>query len=100
MVNYQQGKIYKIVCNVTGLIYVGSTCENTLVGRLRGHRTDFKRFLEDPIHHLCLPIFLVLFNRDFNIYLLENYPCDSKDELLDIEQFYKDNIDCVNNYIL
>jgi hypothetical protein len=27
MVNYKLGKIYRLECNVTGLVYVGSTCE-------------------------------------------------------------------------
>ena len=31
MVNYQEGKIYKIVCNKTGLVFTGSTTE------LQGH---------------------------------------------------------------
>ena len=34
MPDYSKGKIYKIVCNVTGLVYVGSTCEPTLARRL------------------------------------------------------------------
>ena len=27
MVKYQEAKIYQIICNVTGLVYVGSTCQ-------------------------------------------------------------------------
>ena len=30
MTNYKQTKIYKIVCNKTGLIYVGATCKEYL----------------------------------------------------------------------
>ena len=41
MVNYQLGKIYKIVCNTTGKIYVGSTCQCSLAKRLSGHVKDF-----------------------------------------------------------
>ena len=34
VVNYQLGKIYKIVDNTNGNIYIGSTCETTLARRL------------------------------------------------------------------
>ena len=37
MVNYQNGKIYKIECYQTGLIYVGSTSEPTLARRFTTH---------------------------------------------------------------
>ena len=47
MVNYQLGKIYKIVCNKTGLIYVGSTCEPTLARRLVKHKADYNQYLKE-----------------------------------------------------
>ena len=40
MVNYQLGKVYKIVGN--GKIYVGSTCERLLCQRLSGHNRSYK----------------------------------------------------------
>lgn len=49
MVNYQLGKIYKIVDNVTGKIYIGSTCEPTLARRLVKHRSDYKRYLNEKL---------------------------------------------------
>ena len=42
MVNYQLGKIYKIVCNETGEMYIGSTCEPTLARRLATHVGQYK----------------------------------------------------------
>ena len=42
MVNYELGKIYKIVCNKTGLIYIGSTCQKLLSQRLSGFVRDCK----------------------------------------------------------
>ena len=44
MVNYENGKIYKLVCNKTGLVYVGSTCQRLLCKRLSGHVADYKRW--------------------------------------------------------
>ena len=37
MVNYQNAKIYRIVCNVTGKQYIGSTVSN-LSTRLSQHK--------------------------------------------------------------
>ena len=45
MVNYELGKIYIIESNVSGDVYIGSTCEPTLARRLAGHVIDYKRFL-------------------------------------------------------
>jgi len=40
---YKNGKIYRIVCNQTGLQYIGSTCK-TLKQRLQQHKTSFKGY--------------------------------------------------------
>ena len=45
MTNYKQAKIYKIVCNKTGLVYVGDTCKLLLCQRLTKHVSDYKRYL-------------------------------------------------------
>jgi hypothetical protein len=45
MVNYSLGKIYKIVCNTTGKVYIGSSCCPRLCRRLTKHREDYNRFL-------------------------------------------------------
>ena len=42
MPNYQDGKIYKIVCNITDECYIGSTTEPTLARRLAGHVNNYK----------------------------------------------------------
>ena len=39
MNKYQEGKIYKIVCNITGEIYIGSTIK-TLNDRLTINKND------------------------------------------------------------
>jgi hypothetical protein len=46
MDRYKNGKIYKIVDNTNGNVYIGSTCEPTLAHRLTKHRYDYKRFLK------------------------------------------------------
>ena len=42
MPNYQDGKIYTIVCNITDECYIGSTTEPTLARRLAGHVNNYK----------------------------------------------------------
>ena len=44
---YSIGKIYKIVCNVTGVCYVGSTNEPMLCRRLGKHVSNYTRYLRD-----------------------------------------------------
>ena len=34
VIDYSKAKIYKLVCNITGLIYVGATCKLRLCQRL------------------------------------------------------------------
>ena len=93
-INYQLGKIYKLECNITGLIYIGSTCEKTLARRLTNHVRNFKKHLNGKYGFVTS--FKILENEDYVITLLEKYPCDSKDELLARERYWTNEIDCVN----
>jgi len=94
--DYSQGKIYKIVCNKTGLVYIGSTC-STLEKRLNGHISDCKRYLDKKSYHLISSIY-VIFNNDYKIELIENYPCQNRKELLKREYYYIDTIECINSH--
>jgi hypothetical protein len=94
MERYQHGKIYKIVCNITGKVYIGSTCKKLLSQRLVQHRADFKRWKDNKFHNISS--FQILEGNDYYIELLENVCCNSKDELLIKERFYIQSIECVN----
>jgi len=94
---YSRAKIYKIVCNVTGLVYIGSTCEPTLARRLAGHRRDFKAYLNGKYPYVTS--FKVLENNDFYIELVKECPCNSKDQLMQIEGGYVRETECVNKNI-
>ena len=89
MVNYKDGKIYKIVCNVTGKIYIGSTCKKLLSSRLAQHNYEFKN------HPKCSSR-VILENNNYNIILIELFSCDTKDELLKRERYYIEQNECVN----
>ena len=94
MVNYQQGKIYKIVCNTTGLVYVGSTCEQRLSQRLTKHVATYKQHLKNK-HSYCSS-YDIIEKGNYEIILLENCPCNNSEELRMRERFYKENINCIN----
>jgi hypothetical protein len=98
MTNYQFGKIYKIVCNTTGLIYYGSTCEPTLARRLTGHRTYFKRW-KNWTKKANYSSYKVLENDNYEIVLVDIAPSNDKMELHKRERFYIDNNECVNTRI-
>ena len=85
MVNYQNGKIYKIVDNTNGNVYIGSTTEKYLSRRLQGHR--------DQRDCICRRI---IDNGDYHIELIETWGCNNKDELHQREQYWMDNTECIN----
>ena len=75
MVNYELGKIYTIRSSETVGVYVGSTCDN-LAKRFGGHKASYKLNQNVSSKHIF----------DYGIEnayieLLENYPCNSKEEL-------------------
>ncbi len=79
---YQNGKIYKVVCEKTKRIYIGSTIKS-LNERLYGHKSK---------HNRC-------YTKNFinpTIFLIEEYPCDTKEKLLMRERFHMENTECVN----
>ena len=94
MPDYQQGKIYKIECNVTGKVYIGSTCEPILARRLAQHVGNYKCYLNGKSNYVTS--FDVLQNGNYDIVLIESYPCNSKDELHARERYHTNNKDCVN----
>ena len=88
MNKYNESKIYKIVCNITGDVYVGSTTQ-TLHQRLIKHKSDAKR---------CRDVSsCVIINRgDYKIELIENISCDNRKELNTREGYWQSKIKCVN----
>ena len=89
MPEYKKGKIYKIECNKTGLVYYGSTCQ-PLSNRLHQHKVHAKR------EGSGITSKLIIQNNDYDIHLVENIACDTKKELLMREDFYRANNACVN----
>jgi hypothetical protein len=97
MVNYQNGKIYKIVCNETGKIYIGSTTKKTLAMRLAQHVCNYKSFLSGGSNFTTS--FDIIKNNNYDIILIELCPCNTKDELHQKERYFIENNECVNKVI-
>ena len=81
MNKYQNGKIYIITGSESKKVYLGSTI-NHLKYRLSSHKSNTKKCSCNGI----------LLNKDFNIVLLESYPCNSKKELLCREKYWFDEL--------
>ena len=95
MVKYELSKIYKIVDNTNGNVYIGSTCEPTLARRLAGHRNAYKNYLNGKGRFVTS--FLILKNDNYEIVLLEQCKdITSKDQLHKRERFFIENNTCVN----
>ena len=91
MSKYQKGKIYKITNeDMPELVYYGSTID-TLKSRLSKHR------------YACLNknnSSKILFNTEnYNIQLIELYPCENRKQLCEREGWYIRNNDCINKNI-
>jgi len=101
MVNYSNGKIYKIQhISGEGQVYVGSTTKQYLSQRIDTHRSCYKRW-KDGKHN-----FVTIYNlfemhdiENCEIILLESVNANSKDELLARESYWIKQLDCVNKYI-
>ena len=88
MIDYKNGKIYQVVCNITGETYVGSTARS-LEDRLIEH--------EKPSNRCCSK--QIIERGDYYIELLETYPCESEFELNRKEGEYQKTIECINKVI-
>ena len=94
MVNYEDGKIYKVVCNTSGLSFIGATTEKQLSRRLATHRMAVKQQKQNLLY---LPLLNKVFeNNDCKIILIEKYPCNDRMELERRLQYHIDLLPCVN----
>ena len=84
MVNYSNGKIYKLINNVDDKIYIGSTC-NTLRQRKDEHKRKSKTKNFKVYNHLNEAGW-----ENVVIILIEKYPCNNFEELRIKEQEYID----------
>ena len=91
MPNYKNAKIYRIVCNITGENYYGSTTQ-LLCQRMAKHRITAK----DKYHCRSKQI---IDRGDCSIVLVEEYACENKQQLHARERHYIEKNACVNKTI-
>ena len=96
MVDYQNAKIYKLWSPSQNLVYIGSTTQK-LSQRKTKHVSDFKSWQNGKMNFVTS--FSVLEFEDHRIELIENYPCNSKEELLKREGYYIKELDCINKCV-
>ena len=84
MPDYKLGKIYKIVNEENDNIYIGSTVQQ-LCDRMSSHRKNYR--IGGPTRRLFQQFDKVGLEY-FNIVLLENYPCKTKEEFFSREDYW------------
>ena len=100
MTNYNNGKIYKIESTLGDKVYYGSTTKQYLSQRMTRHRGDYNRWLKGKRDAVTVfKLFDEYSLENCKIILVENYPCESKDELKTREAYYIRNFECVNKNI-
>ena len=83
MVNYANGKVYRLVNNVDEKFYIGSTC-NPLHKRKNRHKRDAVKSPTQPVYkHLN-----IIGWENVEIILIESFPCNSKAELEARERYW------------
>ena len=90
------GKIYKLVCNITGDTYYGSTTQS-LKERLSKHKSKYKRYLNGKINYITS--FKIIENGNYKICLVEDYKCLNRKQLESIEGIYIKYNKCINKNI-
>ena len=99
MPDYQKGKIYQIWDEDYQECYIGSTVQE-LSMRMCGHRKDYRRFKEGNGKYMTVyKMFEKYDETKCRIELMENYPCNCKQELERREGEMIRNTDCMNKNI-
>lgn len=100
-IKYSRAKIYKIYSHQDSeMIYIGATTKKYLCQRMESHKANYKAWKNGLKNKLTsFDIFDKYGIENCVIELLENFPCESKDELNAREGYYIKKIECVNRII-
>ena len=103
MVNYNEGKIYRIVPNCEHEPheqYIGSTTKEYLSQRMTLHRSQYRRWKDGKTTLITSFLLFEKYGVDnCNIYLLENVDAKDKNELNSREGYFIRTLPCVNKNI-
>lgn len=84
---YKNGKIYKITSNQTEKWYIGSSTQK-LYDRIANHRANYKLWQNNPDKYDFVTSYDIIKYDDHKIELIEEYPCNTKQELRQRENYY------------
>ena len=90
---FNNSKVYKIVCRLTGLIYIGSTTK-TLDQRLSKHKSDYQCYLTGTSHYITS--FEIIKNDNYYIKKIKSYNFENHNDLLKKERYWNEKYICVN----
>ena len=93
---YNNSIVYKIVCNVTGLVYIGSTTQE-IKTRLIKHKSNYKGYLAGNYGYTTS--FKIIENGDYYIKKIKSYNFESKEELHGKEAYWIRRYGSVNKNI-
>jgi len=91
------GKIYKIIDDTNGNIYIGSTTR-TLNQRLSVHKCKYNRYLNCKDDDYTTS-FEIIKNNDYRIELIKYVIYKDRKELYQRERYYIENNECINKVI-
>ena len=97
MPDYSKSKIYKIVDNTNGNVYIGSTTQ-ALSMRLAGHVNEYKRWIKKE-KTFQVSSFEIIKNDNYSIILIEEINCENKEQLLKHERKYIESVKCINKQV-
>lgn len=87
-----KGRVYEIVCNITGKRYIGSTTLS-LSRRMSKHEWDYNNRHENT--HVTASC-EILKNKDYESNVLREYDIENRRELEKYEQKFIDKLECIN----
>jgi predicted GIY-YIG superfamily endonuclease len=91
MPDYRNGKIYKITDGVG--VYIGSTTV-PLSQRFAQHKNSKRQYEKGNRKRKCSSYEVL--NDDSTISLLEDFPCERKEQLLSRERYFIETMNCIN----
>lgn len=94
-VNYQDSKIYRILCDEVDEVYVGSTTR-PLCMRFAEHRHDYRKIQEGKRLRRKSTVCKIMQHPSARIELVEAFPCNNREELNTRESQVIRRTKCVN----
>ena len=94
----KNAKIYKIPDIGYNKCHIGSTCEN-ISQRMARHRQNHKKAEEWNTKTTCRLLFDEYGMDNCKIELIENDPCENREQLLKQAGYHIQNTDCVNRCV-